>query len=190
VNLDQARQIVALLVAAYPQSPADEITVDLWVNALVTAEFDIAAEAVQDVVRTTAWWPSIAEFNGRMTSILRERARRAQPTAITSRIRCDGTGWFDRGSGLEPCPTCNPWLRAQFEEGDLHAVHRPTAPKDYVMPAPCRPHHEGTPVAHHHGARIALAAYLDACAEQGRPPTKSIVAAFERGDIPGMAVGQ
>lgn len=186
---DQARQIVALLIAAYPHSPADEVTVDLWVNALLPADFELAADAAHETVRTTSWWPTIAEFNGRMTELLRARNRRQQPTAITSRIRCDGTGWFDRGAGMEPCPTCNPWLRTQFEEGDLHAEHRPRAPKDYVMPPPCRPAHDGMPLAWQQGTSRALAAYLAACAEEGREPTASIVAALESGTVPGMAVG-
>lgn len=186
---EQARQIVALLIAAYPHSPADEVTVDLWVNALLPADFELAADAAHDTVRTTSWWPTIAEFNGRMTELLRARNRRQQPTTITSRIRCNGTGWFDRGAGMEPCPTCNPWLRTQFEEGDLHAEHRPRAPKDYVMPPPCSPAHEGHFVSYAQGTRIALAAYLAACAEEGREPTASIVAALESGTVPGMAVG-
>jgi hypothetical protein len=190
VNVEEARQIVAVFVAAYPQSPADEVTVDLWVNALTCADFELAREAAAETVRTSSWWPSIAEFNGRMTGILRDRVRRAQPTGIISRIRCDGSGWFERGRGLEPCATCNPWLRAQFEEGDLHSPHRPTAPKDYVMPAPCRPTSEGTPVSHRQGPQIALAAYVEACAEQNRQPTQAIVAAFEQGHVPGVAVGQ
>lgn len=189
MNTSEAQQIVAVFVAAYPQSAADENTVALWINALQVADYDTARTAALEHVRTSNWWPTIAEFNGQMTTIRRDRARRANPSQITARVRCDGSGWFDRGNGLEPCPQCNPWLRAQFEEGDLHSAHRPAAPKDYVMPAPCRTVEFDSSVPSASGHRLALAAYLEACATEGRPPTQSIVNSFEQHTIPGIAVG-
>ena len=186
MTTDQARQIVALFVAAYPGSPADENTVALWLNALAVADYDAAHNAAMDTVRTSSWWPTIAEFNGRMTAIRRDEARRATPATIDTRMRCDGSGWIDAHDGQRPCPLCNPWLATQHAEGDLRAAHRQQAPKDYVMPAPCRQEPAGRFTPPERGFRLALEAYVEACAEEGRPPTKAIVAMFEAGRLPGV----
>lgn len=185
---NEAAQIVAVLVAAYPASNADEATATLWANALAPADYDVAHHVVLEVVRTLSWWPSIAEFNKLMTDRHRELARTgegAPTTRITSALRCDSSGWIDRGDGLEPCPTCNPWLRTVWENGDLGEPHvRIAAPDDYVMPAPCRRSEHGRIVGRAEGARIALAAYRESCAETGQDPTPSIVASLERGVVP------
>jgi hypothetical protein len=185
VTQNEAAQILAVLTAAYPNSPADEATATLWVNSLATADYTVAQDVVLDVVRTIAWWPSIAEFNGLMTARNRELARTGQgaPTSrITSALRCDGHGFIDRGHGLEPCPTCSPWLRTLFEEGDWNRQVKP--PDDYVMPPPCRHIERGRIVSRAEGSQIALDAYLVACTAEGRDPTPTIVASLQRGDIP------
>jgi hypothetical protein len=171
---EQSRQIVGLFVAAYPGAPADEATVSLWLHALEPMDFEPAKAAALDHVRTSSWWPSIADFARGITEQRRAAVRREAPRMG----RCDGNGWIPSGDEFVPCAACNPWLHHQWTEGDLTSPHRPQAPKDYVMPTPCRAPAEGRPVGWTEGVRIAWNAYAAACDEQGRAPSPEASESF------------
>jgi hypothetical protein len=87
-------------------------------------------------------------------------------------LRCDGTGWLDRGEGLEPCPSCNPWNRERWRDGRWHDPH-PRIPRDYVMPPPCPPSYaaEGSyPVSSTRAMQLVVQGMREHYAEEGYGP--------------------
>lgn len=174
----EAAAVVALFVAAWPQSAADETTATLWVHALDTVPADIGREAALHLVATRDWWPTIAEFNRTVTDLRRQQAR--NEPAPDGPAQCDGTGWRPAHDGLEPCPQCNPWLRSEYDSGTLHLARK--APADLVMPPPCRPTPDPTGCAVN-GPALAAAAYHAATTEAGRHPNPEIARHIATGNL-------
>lgn len=142
MNEVDAARVMAALHGAFPNTGVDDATISMWANALSLVDYQVAMAAVQRYVETENFWPTIAKFNGVITEMHREsRGTGAQRALMGTAIRCNGSGWFDRGGGQEPCPTCNPWMREQWREGKLNQTLRP--PTNYLMPDPCQPNHAG-----------------------------------------------
>lgn len=156
---EQSAQVLAAIHGAYPRVEMDEAMVMVWQNALAVADYDDAMNAVAQWTGTQKWAPSIAELNGLMTSMRQEAARsgdtRALPRSSGRRFGCDGTGWLDRGEGLEPCPSCNPWGEMLWENGDWQNL-RVQAPRDWVQPMACHPIHTESELFSFDQARAAI----------------------------------
>jgi hypothetical protein len=182
VNSADAARIFASLQGAFPYAKVDDITVSVWANSLDLADYAIASEAVQRWIASEEFFPSIAAFNGAMTTIRREQRGEERPlvSANLGAIRCNGDGWFDRGDGMEPCPACNPWMRRRWSEGKLDQRARP--PADFVMPEPCVPSHAGEgPIVtdRRRAMQMVIAGLREQLAENGLTP-EQIDAAVKR----------
>lgn len=145
-DLDVAK-VIAMFHGAYPRLDVDEAVAIVWKNTLATADFHWAEKAADEWIATERFFPTPAEFNGMMTRLRQEAANQGQPETKVpalpahSGIRCNGEGWLNRGAGMEPCPTCNPWTRKLWEDGEMDSRRRP--PHDWVQPPACRPNHSG-----------------------------------------------
>jgi hypothetical protein len=69
---DDARRLVELLEAAFPQQRIRVATVDLYVLAFADMDFDEVCEAVVELVCTAAVWPCIWLIR---ETVRRQRAR-------------------------------------------------------------------------------------------------------------------
>jgi len=172
MNSVDAARIFATLQGAYPYAKVDDITVSVWANSLDLLEFGIASQAAQRWIDAEEFFPTIAAFNGIATAIRREeRDAAGEPPPAHSAIRCDGSGWFDRGNGSEPCPACNPWLRERWDSGQRDRHAKP--PKNFVMPDPCRPSHAGEtgqPVNRQRAMQLVLGGLREQLRENGLTP--------------------
>lgn len=168
----QSANVLGVFHGAYPRVEIDEATVAVWQNSLAVADYDVAMRAAEEWVQIQRWWPSIAEFNQAMTALRQDDARSGSyrlPERTGQRFGCDGTGWVDRGHGLEPCPTCNPWNEALVENGDWQNL-RITPPREWVQPMPCRPVHTESELFDFQQARAAVErGYREHHAEVGTP---------------------
>lgn len=143
MNSVDAARVIATLQGAFPYAKVDDATVMVWANALDVADYPTAMRAASRWIEEMTFFPTVKDFNGMMTDLRREARDTAAPqrALMGTAIRCNGSGWFDRGKGQEPCPTCNPWLRGEFLEGKLDKPGR--IPTNYFMPEPCQPSHAG-----------------------------------------------
>lgn len=138
---EHAAEVLVALHGAYPRVEIDEAVALVWKNSLSSTDREWAMKAAQEWIATQTWFPTVAEFNSLVTRLRQVDANERPALAAHGNIRCNGTGWIDRGSGNEPCPACNPWMRKQWSEGNLAQHRKP--PADYIAPPPCRPSHAG-----------------------------------------------
>jgi hypothetical protein len=145
MNRREVAQVLNVLHGAY-RTEVDEAMALVWANVLETVELTDGLEAASQWVLNEPRFPTPAEL---LAAVRKARTARlqdaAQMRAAIGAWRCDGTGWMtppgsDDRQGLEPCPTCNPWMRQHWEAGSLHG-RLPRPPEDYVQPRPCTPHH-------------------------------------------------
>lgn len=160
MNSVEAARVLAKLHGAFPNVDIDEAVAATWANSLASADYTWAMRAADEWIASENWWPKIAEFNSVMTRLRRESAGQEAPSRMLPAhhaIRCNGSGFIDRGNGNEPCPTCNGWLRDVWLKGEWNERVRP--PRDLVQPPRCRPDHsgEGSDVA---SRDVAMAAVL------------------------------
>jgi hypothetical protein len=134
----QAAQVLAALHGAYPRVELDDAIAAVWQNTLAVTEYDVAMQAVAQWINESRFWPSVAEINGLITSIKRDRAYEQPQLTRKGNYGCDGSGWLDRGNGWEACPTCNPWNHTLIENGDWQNL-RQKPPMDWWQPVSCRP---------------------------------------------------
>jgi hypothetical protein len=141
MNSVDAARVLAKLHGAYPNIDIDDAVAATWANSLATADYEWAMKAADEWISTENWWPKVAEFNTAMRRLRQGAANDAPALPAHNAIRCNGEGWVNRGSGMEPCPACNPWQRKLWADGDLNSRKRP--PSDWIQPPPCRPDHSG-----------------------------------------------
>jgi len=152
----EAAAIFAIFHGAYPHVALDDAISEVWMNSLLTNDADVARRAALEWVSTRKWWPTVVEFNAVIRAI-RQNDVTDGPRQIHSgsRVMCDGTGWFDRGDGLEPCPSCNPWNVELFRGGDFQNL-RQRPPDNWIQPLPCPPQHFESDLFEFDDARAAI----------------------------------
>lgn len=133
----QAAQVLAALHGAYPRVELDDAIANVWQNTLAVTDYDVAMQAVAVWINESRFWPSVAEMNGIITKIRRERSYEQPQLTRKGAYGCDGSGWLDRGNGWEACPSCNPWNHTLIENGDWQNL-RQKPPMDWWQPASCR----------------------------------------------------
>lgn len=176
MNREESAAVMLALSAGYPATEVTEEMVAVWHNALAIADVGVAMAAVEAWLRDSRFFPTIAEFNGAMRNVRyadRDIVRAALPPAGPSRLRCDGTGWLDRGEGLEPCPNCNSWVRECWLDGDWANQRARRPPESWMRSQSCRPafEAEGRLIDTRDGALAALIGGLrDELVAQGRTP--------------------
>jgi hypothetical protein len=143
MNSIEAARVLAKFHGAYPRVEIDDAVAATWMNTLGTGDYGWAMSTADEWINTETWWPTVAEFNGLMRRLRQGAANDGDERVLPahSRIRCNGTGWINRGAGNEPCPACNPWQRQLWVDGDLDSRKRP--PSDWIQPPRCRPDHSG-----------------------------------------------
>ena len=77
----EAVQIFAVFVAAYPQSTADELSAELWINTLARTPHDEAQAAAHEWIGRVAFFPTIADIN-QIIAVNRRRRSLAEVPAI------------------------------------------------------------------------------------------------------------
>jgi hypothetical protein len=59
---EEARALVGVLIAAYPNANLEQATVDLYARHFETWDFSVGSEAIHDWVLESQWFPTIAEL--------------------------------------------------------------------------------------------------------------------------------
>lgn len=189
MNDNQAGQILLVLRAAFPHVEVTPEMAQLWVHALATTDATVGLTAAKRWIETADRWPTIAQFNGTITAIRRED--RDDGPVITrdlpAGIRCDGSGWFDRGNGLEACPACNEWNATLVANGDFHNG-RGKSPSNWVRNETCsrwqQSRHDGHIVeSAAQASSIMLGALTAELEHQGFTPNEIDAALRRRGKL-------
>lgn len=128
----EAIQIAGMFISAFPNTPADDGTIDLWVTALAFVDVHDGRRVAMELVNTHKFFPTIAEFNDILNGYKRRR---------------------------------------DLENGGRREIGG------------------GAIVSHTEGMRIAKAAYIGERRLQGREPTPSMLAMFDKGLLGGVRVG-
>jgi len=156
-----------------------------WVEAMGGYPAQAVLAAVEQVCDEHAeWTPNLNEFVHAMQAQARRYAAdQSRQRSLHAAYRCDGSGWIDTAGDemLQPCPRCNPFLRGEWQAGNLGASgpNREDRRKAWVnqngaMPLPCRPPVEtGRVVTFKEGLALAWQAYAEVCAVEGRQPDRS-----------------
>lgn len=125
MNDAETAQILTIVEAAWPRGPWPEPTEHMWLTALRSYDFDLAAEAVQLMTRTVAHTPTLAHLDTALAEIRKQR-RRIADEAATRAIGPGGTadpntarrvrqmlaetarrGDHDHHRGPAHCPVCS-----------------------------------------------------------------------------------
>jgi hypothetical protein len=76
----QAGELLALLSADYPRTTIDDATIGLWLDELGRLDHKIGTTAVQSLVASQKFWPSIAHLHEQV-EIARQQAARERVAA-------------------------------------------------------------------------------------------------------------
>jgi hypothetical protein len=76
VTVGEAKGLVARLSAAYPMAKVGADTASVWIAELRPLELGLAKEAVENVIRSVKFFPSIAELAEAVMLVREQRARR------------------------------------------------------------------------------------------------------------------
>ena len=74
MNPREAASLIAIVSAAYPQWPANRETVAIYADALADIPYDIALNAVRDLILTEDRWPTIATIRRQVAIRLHQLA--------------------------------------------------------------------------------------------------------------------
>lgn len=150
----EAAAIIAIFHGAYPRTDIDDAVTEVWMNTLLLADYEAAMLATQEWIDNERFWPSVAEFNAKLRGIRQRLAGTEIPRV--SAVHCDGSGWFERGNGWEPCPNCNPWNYELIRDGNWqNTTVQP--PKSWVQPRPCNAVHHDSDIFDFDQAKQAVA---------------------------------
>jgi hypothetical protein len=97
VNELQIKKLVAVMVAAYPSSKISEESVGVYTRMLADLDYPAANAAVEQLLATSKWMPTVAEIRDRIVSL------------VTGEIRAGGEAWGSvlkaiRGAGRYRIP--------------------------------------------------------------------------------------
>lgn len=179
-----AARVMSALHGAFPYANIDDDTIRVWSNVLDNTDFNLAMAAVDRWVAVEKFWPTIAELNGVMSEVRREwRGDTDRPIVnpLRGALRCDSSGWLDRGDGMEPCPACNPWLRERWQSGNFDRSVKP--PNDFDMPAPCHPSHAGegaVTTSKHRAMQLVINGLREQLTDNGLSPAEVDAAVARR----------
>jgi hypothetical protein len=133
---DDAKQVLQMLLGAFPRHGLDDSGVRMWADALSRHDFDDAVSAAQQVIQRDEFMPSIAKFAGEVKRVVNLSKRGSSRDDCTNPDGCQGW-WLKQeervvvnGEGevagvrtLEtatPCSECRPDLFARWKDGSLH----------------------------------------------------------------------
>jgi Loader and inhibitor of phage G40P len=71
----QAAALLKLLIAAFPKTPVEDDTTDLWLNALRPVDHGLGETAIRSLVDAVKFFPTIAELNEHLTIVREQTAR-------------------------------------------------------------------------------------------------------------------
>jgi hypothetical protein len=72
LTLDETIRLMAVLAAAFPQVQTTRETVDIYAISLGDIPFDLGMAAVMGLVKTSEWFPKVAEIRGEVSRLRRE----------------------------------------------------------------------------------------------------------------------
>jgi hypothetical protein len=136
---DKAKQVLQMLLGAFPRHGLDDSGVKMWAEALSLHEFDNAVIAARQVVQRDEFMPSIAKFSGEVKRVVARSKLGEQKEDCTNPDGCQGW-WMKQeeqiiltGDGevsgvrtvetATPCSDCRPDLFARWRDGSLHKSH-------------------------------------------------------------------
>jgi hypothetical protein len=149
----EAAAIIAIFHGAYPRTDIDDAVTEVWMNTLLMADYEAAMLATQEWIDNQRFWPTVAEFNTQLRNVRQRRAGTQIPRV--SAVHCDGSGWFDRGIGWEPCSNCNPWNYELIKNGDWNNTSV-QPPASWVQPRPCNTVHHDSELFSFDQAKAAI----------------------------------
>lgn len=123
MNIHETAAVLAYLGSAWPSWDMSDDNADVWGNELAEWHVDVAREAARNLVRTSKFPPSIAEFLEECRQVrVRQHAAATQrreieassspadfPAEEFAALRKRLTDWSAKGhnhKGPEPCPLC------------------------------------------------------------------------------------
>lgn len=139
----EARQLVAALMAAFPQQKVEQPTFDLYAAELSKLQsLDAATEAVQSVIKSSEWFPPLATIlavyrplaNRRKEKELAESQRRELPPGQPQGLPQEVRDLMARWGGL---PSDEDW--PEGEEGRCRDCSREARLVEYGSLWVCRP---------------------------------------------------
>lgn len=131
---DEAARVLNRLTAGYDKRLADD-TLGIWHEELAELDFSAAHAAARDLVKTSKFMPSIAEF---LAAYQTHRQRQAPYEPHQECRRCDGSGFTDtdrKRDEVIPCSSCRPTEFQRWADGfppterSSH-ISSPFVPKD------------------------------------------------------------
>lgn len=155
----------------------------VWTGMMCQFPPDAVRAAIDRLVEREPEWPSnMNVFHKEVQACAREQiSARARRLALNSATRCDGSGMVHREVGIIPCPTCNPFLHLEWQDGRWNdtgpkrdARWKEWHDRNGDIPPSCewKPNRDGNDFAPVTGYAIAVEAYEQECREQGRQPSK------------------
>lgn len=116
--------IVAALVAAYPSQTIRQPTIELYQSALVDLDFNEALLAVQRIIKTSRFFPTIAEIR---TNVVQERLGAPPPSLAWEIVEhLIETCYWRQHTGWEKMPNYEHYLveRAVMAMGGLRDMQQ------------------------------------------------------------------
>lgn len=132
---DEAKQVLQMLLGAFPRHGLDDAGVRMWGESLSQSDFDVAVAAARQVIQRDEFMPSIAKFAGEIRHAVNLSKRGTSRDDCTNPDGCQG--WWLRKDesvvlngdgevvgvrtveGATPCPECRPDLFARWRDGSL-----------------------------------------------------------------------
>ncbi len=136
MNKTEAKQVLSMLLGAFPRHGLDESGIRMWADALSRMDEESARRAAQTIVQTHEFMPTIARFNEQVRKYV-DAAKIGEPRPdCTNPDGCQGW-WLDeievpiiaKATGetvdtrtklvARPCSDCRPDLHDRWSRGQL-----------------------------------------------------------------------
>lgn len=123
-----ANRAIGRLIGAFPNRDWSDLAVTEFVRALVPEDPDVLDAAIDQLISTEEWPPTIAKILASCASIRIERRRNDMDRREWSSCprQCDH-GWEPRGEGVAPCSACRPEAYAKWDRGEFRTRVLPRA---------------------------------------------------------------
>lgn len=121
MNVHEAAAVLAYMGSAWPKWDMTDDNADVWATELAGCHVDVAREAARNLIQTSKFAPSIAEFLEECRRIRTARSiakplpaisapsEKVDPTDIIARLRdqlADASARKHNHKGPDPCPVC------------------------------------------------------------------------------------
>lgn len=123
MNIHETAGLLAYFGSAWPRMELPDDTADIWARELADTNADDARDAAKNLVRSSKFFPSIAEFLDECRMVAVRRRIAAPPPALEAStttvefpaedfaaLRSKLKDWTTKGhnhKGPEPCPVCS-----------------------------------------------------------------------------------